>query len=921
MYIRNVIILSLLCLLPTTLYSQQTRQVRGRLMSASKDTESTEALPYASIVLLNENDSSFVKGAATDKNGYFQISYSQSTQKEHLLKASYLGYATTYLKINSGNANINLGNILLKEDDIKLDEITVTAHAKEMRQVGDTTIINVAAYKTREGAYLEELVKRIPGLDYDSQNKTLIYNGLPINGIHVNGEPFFGDNIVMALENLPVDLISEIKVYDKKSEAEKITGMRSPKENYILDLQTKSELNGTLMLSGKAGFGNKKRKDYELLGNYFKKGGESFSLIGHSGNLHMRTDYKGNIQNTVGANFTKNIAKKLVLNGNMYYNGNKNGNQSTVYTEEYLTGGNKYQYNDNENINNNDGLSGSVDLRWERDENTYLNVSGRINTNNSDNTTANRQATFTENPGLDLRNPFENIGAVPDDIKINSILMDMLSSGKQSNYAFYANFTRKFNKKGTSINIHAQQDNNRGKNKSFTRSSTTFYQLENALGNDSILYRNQYQHSPTDNNNISGGVFLTHPLSKKVRLQLAYNLNYNKESSDHNTYDLSGFAEEDTGQPGYLPPGYQTGYIDSLSNRSRSTTLRQGIALRVDYTDTIWNFLSELNVLPERRSLDQKNGLYQADTIIRNVGFEPSMHLSWQKGNYFARLSYYGGTRQPNLNDLIALTDNRDPLNIVRGNPHLKPSYFQTVRVEMRQDKTGFFMAMGWRQEINSHTRAVIYNRQTGGRESYPVNINGNRGMDAYANYQKRISDFGIFARGGANLNQNVSLLNDGQSEQPQRSKTRNTGVDSNLRLSYLPTWGSIDLTGDWRYQHSNNSLNQTNSDTHNYSLGLSANANLPGNLFFRTNANYLFRNGTNIQKGKDDQVVWNAGLTWRFLKKKEAELSIEWWDILSQEKTYYRDATANGLTEFRNRQIGSFFLASLRYRFNRNSK
>ncbi len=61
-------------------------------------------------------------------------------------------------------------------------------------------------------------------MEYDSETKTLKYNGLPINEINVNGEAFFSGDNKMALENLPVELISKIKVYDKKSKAGKADG-------------------------------------------------------------------------------------------------------------------------------------------------------------------------------------------------------------------------------------------------------------------------------------------------------------------------------------------------------------------------------------------------------------------------------------------------------------------------------------------------------------------------------------------------------------------------------------------------------------------------------------------------------------------------------------------------------------------------
>ncbi len=164
---------------------------------------------------------------------------------------------------------------------------------RDVDQVGDTTVINAAAYKTPEGSYLETLVKRIPGMEYDSETKTLKYNGLPINEINVNGEAFFSGDNKMALENLPVELISKIKVYDKKSKLEKLTGVSTGKKNYVLDLQTKEEFNGTLLASGKAGYGNNNKKDFNLQGNYFKNNGNNFSVIANSGNTPYADQLQG----------------------------------------------------------------------------------------------------------------------------------------------------------------------------------------------------------------------------------------------------------------------------------------------------------------------------------------------------------------------------------------------------------------------------------------------------------------------------------------------------------------------------------------------------------------------------------------------------------------------------------------------------
>lgn len=914
---KTCILLLLISGMAIELYAQQSQRVSGQIWSMAADAKEKESLPYASVLVINEKDSTLVKGTTSNANGKFSLRYPAYKDKRYLLKVSYTGMQPVFHKLTENVPDIHLENIILKEG-IELDEVTVTAQVREIEQIGDTTIINASAYKTPEGSYLEDLVKRIPGLEYNSKDKTLVYNGLPITEINVNGEAFFSGNNSLALENLPVELINKIKVYDKKSDLEKTTGVSSGKENYVLDLQTKKEFNSTLLASGKAGLGNYNKKDLELLGNYFKKGGENLSLIVRSGNRNMTTSYKDNIQDNIALNFVKRFGKNLTINGNTTYNHNNNGNKSAGYYEQYLSTGNKYQYSAGESTNRNHTINSMLALRWQINEKTFVSFSGNLNSGRGNNTNNNRQAAFDENPNLETSDPFGNIGNIPDDMRLNDITMNSLSTDKRLQYTFNANITRQINRKGSSLSLMAQYSDSKGKNESFTISSTTYYRLENSLGNDSVLYRNQYQRSPNGNRNQNIGLIFTHPFTKKVQMQLSYNLNYSKQQSDRNTYNLSGLTDETTDPPGYLPPQYETGYTDSLSNRSHSRTLGHEVSFHINYSTRVWNIVTGLSIQPEQRSLDQKTGLRQADTTMYSVGFRPTFTILWKKGKSLIRLNYRGDTRQPSLPDLLSLTDNSDPLNITRGNPDLKPSYSQSVRLEAQNIRKGIFATLNWQNEVNSQTRTITYNRQTGGRESYPVNINGNWNIHGTLRYQKRIRSFNISAVGGGSFIQNVGLINEGESEQPDHSTTHNTGLNANLRLGYFPKWGSIDLNGNWRFQHSSNSLRQTNTYTRNYSLGFNAYADLPGNIQLKTDATYTFRNGTNIRQGEDDQIVWNTGITWRFLKKKQAELSVYWADILNQKKNYSRSTTSSGFSEHHTQQIGSYFIISMKYRFNR---
>lgn len=917
----SVLGLILMFLFPITLFAQQRVDVTGKTLVVSNNGEGQEVLPYTNILVLEAGDSTLVKGVMSDAGGNFRLSFHAKKESPYLLKVSYIGMKPEFRALNTGKTKIHVGNIVLTEG-LELSEVVVTAPIKEVELVGDTTVINADAYRIPEGSNLEELVKKIPGLEYDRQNKTLVYNGLPIAEINVNGEAFFAGNHALALENLPADLVSRIKVYDKRSEMEKFMGIKTGEENYVLDLQTKKEFNGTLMTSVAAGKGNNKKKEAELISNFFKTGGENLSVIAKSGNRNMTSANKDNRQDNVAVNFLKKFGKKIHLNGNVMYSNAINGNEGTSYYEQYLKTGNRYRYATSDRHNTNRMASTMLSMKWNIDKMTLLNLSGSFSAMKGTNGSDSRQATYNENPELDITAPFngEENGQTENDIRVNGIRMNSRSTSANRQYFLNADLTRRLNEKGSSLGLTMQYSEGRGKNEAFSVSSTTYYQLQDEWGNDSVLYRNQYYDSPNRNRKFSLGLILTQPLHKSLRAQLSYKFRRENQNNDRNTYDLSRFFDGTDDEPLYtLPEGYEAAYTDSLSNRSRSHTTAHEVALHLNYTDRTWEINAGLSVVPERQSLDQKTGRMQADTLRTSVNYYPAVTVLWHKKKTRVQLSYEGDTKQPGLTELLTLTDNSDPLNITRGNPSLRPSYNQRVRLEARDTKIGLNGDMTWANTVNSVTRAVTYNTQTGGIESYPVNVNGNWNARATVRYQKRIKRrFSVTARTGASFSQNVSLINEGQQEMPERSTTHNTTLNANLRLGYQPQWGGFDLTGDWRFRHSTNLLRETGDYTRDYRLGVNAYADLPGGIQLRSDVDYSFRNGTNITPGEDDQVVWNASLSWRFLKQKKAELSFYWADILSQKKNFTRSVSSSRLSERHTQQIGSWFMLSFKYRFNK---
>lgn len=895
------------------LYAQQARTVKGRIQTLETGSEKKQPLPSASIVVMEKTDSVFIKGAASDKNGCFTLTYQAQKNKEYLLKVSFMGMQSFYRALGD-SASINAGTIVLKDDDLRIGEVVVTGKLKEVVMEGDTTVINAAAYKTPEGSYLEDLVKRVPGLVYNKKDNSLTYNGQPISEINVNGESFFSGDKKTALENLPADLISKLKVYDKKSKEEEFTGISTGEKKYVLDLQTKDELNKTWLTNATVGYGNNKKKDLEGQVNYFSKDGQNLSFIARSTNRYQNSTYKDNINNSLGMNMTHKFGKKFTLNGNLNYNLNRNGNISSMYQEQYLTSGNQYSASANEGNSKSRSINSSLMGNWEADERTRIHFNGNFGFSPNENEGNSRSASFDAPPSVNHERLFDDFEAIPEDIRVNRSENRSFSENKSNRYSWAMGIVRRLNKKGTTLGLNIQNSESWGDNESFSLSETTYYKLKDKQGNDSVLYRNQYLKSPQRNNSWKVGVNFTQPVGKKIHFRAAYNWNTRYERDCRSTYELSSLAHSDIF--GELPSGYEAGYVDSLSNRSHSRSNGHDLNVGFNYSDDTWMVNASLGVTPQRRTIDRKVGKLHADTAMHIVDYQPMLWLNWRKKEMRVSLSYDGRTRQPSLSDLMPLTDNSNPLYITRGNPDLKQMFIHNVRLSFQHPTKGISANMGWQTEQNSVTQVVLYDVQTGGRETYPMNINGNWNTYGNANWWKRLGHFSLRLDASGNHSNRVGMINEDRSAQPEKSTTRDTGLNCEMQASYQPTWGGLELSTSWNYQYSLNSLNDNDTYTRYYNFRFDGYVDFPFGLQLRTDAAYMLRSGTNIQKGEDDEIMWNATATWRFLKQKKAELSAHWADILGKRKSFGRMATTDGFYEYRTQEIKGYFIVTFKYNF-----
>ena len=874
-----------------------------------------EALPYANVVVLSLPDSTIKAGTASNEKGDFTLSYHRKRGQRYVLKATYMGCKDAITSLRSDKDHVRADTINMLSASFRMRGVMVKEYVLEVEQRGDTTIYNAEAFRLPQGSYLEALVRRVPGLLYDSKTQSISYNGYNISEITINGMEFFKGNRQIALENLPASIVSQLRVYDKETEEEKATGVKSGTKNYVLDLKTKKKLDGSIIASAEVGYGTEDKKDFNAQLFRFNDQGDNFSVVGSTTNRYATSSYKDNITRSIGTNFTKHFGKNLYVAFNADYTRNKTGQQSTSNTEKYLTYGSQYASTETFSLTKSRAFKSNAEVKWVIDSVTVLNVSAYFNYNRSVVSSDNRTASFSDNPENNVKAPFEFFDEIARSILINDNEQEALETSSRADYNVRASLTRKIDKKGSNVSLAVQMTGNDSRGHSHSKSSTTYYRLKGSDGLDSVYQRNQYQYTPSSVKSYRLNISYTHALSRKSRLQIMYGLEMKDEDSSVETYDFTQSPYASIYRLGRLPSGYKDALSDSLSSSNQGHTTGHRFTIRYNYVGRQVSISLGMSVQPQDRSIEKKKGKYYVDTTLYSTELRPTFNFNYRTKAFLLNIGYSGSTRQPSLNSLVAPTDYSSPLNIVRSNPDLKPSYIQQIQAIANSLKTGLTATVGWSHEINSITRSTIYHSETGGIETVPVNINGNWNIQGSMALDRRIGSVRMYLNGGSSYFHTVSLINEGVKEDPDRSCTANLGFSGAARFSFLPSWGNIDINGEWKYVETHNSLRDRTTFTRNYNFGLEGTANLPFDFQLSTQANYYTRRGTGIEGSENDELLWNVKLTWKFLRKKQGEVSLSWVDILNQNKSYTRTVTSSGFNETYQEQLRSYFLVSLKYK------
>ncbi|MCD8310414.1 MAG: outer membrane beta-barrel protein, partial [Prevotellaceae bacterium] len=695
--------------------------VSGRVVDENK-----EGVPQATIQLLSLPDSTYVTGIATSTQGYFRLA--RISLGNYVLKVSYIGYKNQFipLQLTASTGEKKVGTLTLKTDAIMLAEAVVTAEAPQVQVEEDTIAFNSSAYRTPEGAMLEELVKKLPGAEVDDDGNVKI-NGKDISKIMVNGKEFFGGDVSTGMKNLPVDMIEKLKTYDKKSDLARITGIDDGEEETVLDLTVKKGMDQGVFGNIDLSYGTRKRYNEHAMFNYFR-GKTQVSLIGGANNVNDKGFSGGGggprfNQNNgmttvrrVGLNFASEN-DKLDIGGSARVDYRKNNQISTGYAENFLTNSATSSFSNSNSNSLSRDLNFNMDFRMEWRPDTLTNIIFRPNFSygKSKSDSDSQSGTFSSDPYELIANPNDYLdldaltGTVDplDTIRVNTSNNLSTSKGNQLSTDATLQINRKLNSLGRNITFRGMFNYGNNDNDQYSSSDTKYFSSD--TDDDNIR---RYITSPSKNYSLAGQLTYSEPIARATYLQFSYQFTYSHSQSDKNTYDLSN-PDDYSGEDDYwtfggeLPADYKDHRDADNSKFAEYKTYEHDARIGFRLIRSKYQLNAGFSFQPQHTELTYQKGSVDTLTTRDVFNFSPSLDLRIRFSKVSQlRATYRGSSSQPSMENLLPVTDDSNPLNITTGNPGLKPSFTHNLRIFYNtynaDHQRGIFTHVNWQMTQNS---------------------------------------------------------------------------------------------------------------------------------------------------------------------------------------------------------------------------
>ena len=910
------------------------------------DKSNGEPVGYATVAVTPDGKTEVFKYTQSDDQGAAEIKGIPAGK--YKVAAILMGY-DNYEEVIDINKDVDLGTKQMNVQANFLKGATVSDVGNPITVKKDTITHNVTLIKSADNDVLEDLLKKLPGIEVSSDG-SITANGKSISKIQIDGKQFFLDDPSIASKNLPANIIERISVVDKKSEQAEFTGIDDGEEETVLDLGIRKGMmngwfgnvmgGGGYDLQGKGAINDPRYQAAAMVANFTES--KQLAFIGNANNTNNRgfndmaagamggmrgggmRGGQGGMGGGWGGNgisssymagfnggYTWNDKSEIV--GNAMFNGNERYVEEKTSRQTFQKDGSTlYADDDGFTRTSTYGVRAGARADWKVSKNTSLLFEPNFNLGWGD---FEDRSTFSTDKGVN-----GNIDKVNDG---NSASFGDSHSQRANGRILWR---QRLGKPGRTISVNARYGLNNsdmeGYNQSVTRTynriGDSYINGEPVYWSDSTVIDQKYI-TESKSTSANGRVSYTEPLGKNFYLEANYSYNYSKNTSVKNTYDKDGAGNYS------VRDEY---YSSDISNQVH----RHNAGINFRKQEEKYNITVGASLQPQTTINQTKRGGIDTTLTLKVLNWSPNARIDFNFSDYrMLRLNYRGQSTQPSLTQMMPVPDNSNPQRVTLGNMGLNPSFshnfFMMFNNTNMKTYASFNANVNFSYRTNNIVNASWYD---GNGVQYTVPMNNDKGAwsgRVFMMYNTPIgkSRFSFMTFTNANYSTGVSLVGDTGIDATDsksylnianytQNGTQTLGVGENLRLVYRDDIVEASVGGGTRYSQSWYTISNNVPATWTSNVEGRFIAKVPDVINVSTDARYTFYNGYNAGYN-DPRLVWNAEISKQIFKNRFT-LAVKVYDILNQSRNTYRQTTDNYVQDIQNNTLGRYIMASLTYRF-----
>jgi hypothetical protein len=897
----------------------QGASLEGRVL----DHSTHAPLERVTVLLLSSDMLDTCYSTATNERGYFQLN--NVRYAEYLLKASCVGFCELKKNISVKNNQEHLGAITLIQHPVPMQGVEVVAQLPPVEQHNDTMQFNAGAFRTNPDATIEDLVKKLPG--FTVEDKTVKAHGEEVKQVFVDGKQFFGTDPMIALRNLPADMVDNIQLYDKLSEQAELTKFDDGQSIKTMNIVTKEDRRHGQFGKIYGGYGDNKYLAGAML-NVFN-GSERYSIIASSNNINQQNfaaqDMLGamnkgggggpggepgrsqgdgssvigqesgnNVVHSIGINYGNQIGRNLYTTGNYFGNVIKNDNDMTV-DRQYGEGSNINQLYHEKSSTNNNNYNHRFQMRAEYtiDSLDAIIVDPRLSIQSNDASSSS----------------FSSMNML-DGSPINSAQTRASTASKGYNLETSALYRHLFDLQGRTLVAQVRFNANQTQSDGLTQSLTTYFHTTTAESDS--LNQKTISHSP--GSTLSSSIVYTEPFGEHHLFQLNYTVSLMMNKSDKKVYE-------------YDPGDQQYSILkDSLSNVLSSDYETQQVSLGYRGKTKTMNFIADVAL--QRAFLGGDYTFPAVFSLSRNyTNILPMVLMMYRPSSSFSfHVMYRTSTASPSIGQLQTVIDNTKSTMLAVGNPNLSQSYTHELMLHYSFsniiDGSSFFVMLNTRATnhyiasstyLFSHdttlSTGTVLNKGT--QLTMPANIDGYYNVNSMCSYGVPLD----WMKCNFNINTGLSYERIPALTNAVLNHAQAYGLHQGIVLSSNMTT-DIDFTLMYNYSLTysrNTEASSMNTYYYQHNAGFRLDIQIWNGIIVRSDFTHQLYDAEGTSQDQH-YILWNLGLAKKLLKNQSLEIAINAYDLLHQNSSISHTVTSFYIEDTQSKMLTNYIMLTLTY-------